>query len=146
MTKLLATLAIATSTLAAAEFSRVYVYDLSPAVGSNPVWVDGAKTAQLRGNRFFGLNLPRGRHSFSGTGSSKIILEVEPGKTYYLRLDQVFPYPGGPPSQPADWYDRLTPQRAEDAGKVFNQLLPIEDRDIFDREHVTLARPEEPRP
>lgn len=121
------------------ELSRVYVYDLSPAVRSNPVWVDGTKTAQVRRNRFFGLTLAPGEHSFSGRHfSDEITLDLVAGKTYYLSLDQVISYPSA--------HDKLTRRRAEDAGKIFNQLLPIQDRDIFDRQHVTLERPQEPRP
>ena len=116
------------------EMCRVYVYDMSPAVRMNPVWVDGVRTAQLKRNRYFGLNLPAGEHSFSGRRfAEQITLDLVPGKTYYLRLDQVISYPTG--------YEKLTRQRAEDAAPVINTLGAIESKDIFDTAHVTLERP-----
>jgi hypothetical protein len=126
---------LVTAAAAQPATGRVYVYDLTPAVRSNPVWCDGVKTAQLRKNRFFGLNLAAGEHSFSGRHrSEQIILDVEAGKTYYLRLDQIIAYP--------IVYDKLTRQRAEEAGQIVNTLGAIDPRDIFDSQHVTLERPQ----
>ena len=116
--------------------SRVYIYDVTPAVRSNPVWVDGIKTAQLRRNRFFAVNLPPGEHTFSGRHVQQgITIDTAAGRTYYLRLDQVYSYPST--------YDKITRQRAEDAAKIVNTLGAIDDADIFAREHVTLERPAE---
>ena len=117
------------------ESSRVYIYDMSPAVRMNPVFCDGVKVAQIRRNRFFAVNLTPGEHSFSGRRrAEQITLDLAAGKTYYLRLDQVISYPTG--------YEKLTRQRAEDAGPVINTLGAIEQKDIFDAAHVTLVRPE----
>ena len=140
MTRLLAA-ALLIGSLSAADkpeaTSRVYVYDIVPAVRMNPIFCDGVKTAQIRRNRFFALTLPAGEHSFSGRHrEQQITLDLEAGKTYYLRLDQVFSYPGA--------YDKLTRQRAEDAGKVINTLGAIDEKDVFDRARVTLERPAAP--
>lgn len=142
MSKLLLAVLVAGSS-AAQPAARVYIFSQAAALPSNPIWCDGVKTAQLRPDRFFALNLPPGRHSFSGRQpSEQIILELTAGETFYLRLDRVFPYPGGPPNQPDDWYDRLTPASAADAGRIINTLPAIDPKDVFAPEHVTLDRPQ----
>lgn len=123
--------------------ARVYIFAQAPALPSNPLWCDGVRTAQLRPDRFIGLNLSPGRHSFSFSGrrrNDQITIELTAGKTYYLRLDRVFPYAGGPPSQSANWYDQLTRLTAQDAGKILNTLEATQPKDIFAPEHVTLDR------
>lgn len=141
MTKLLLIAVLLTgSSEAEPATARVYIFTQAPALPSNPVWCDGVKTAQLRPDRFIGLMLAAGRHSFSGNSRSQgITLELTAGGIYYLRLDRVFPYPGGPPTQPPDWYDKLTP--AADAGKILNTLEATDPKDVFAPEHVTLDRP-----
>ena len=133
---------VAGSSAAESATARVYIFADAPELPLNPIWCDGVKVAQLRPDRFFGLNLSPGRHSFSGRQpGEKIILELTAGETFYLRLERIFPYPGGPPAQPPDWYDRLTPAPAGFARRVLGRLAPADPRDVFDVEHITLERP-----
>lgn len=123
--------------------ARVYIFADAPELPLNPIWCDAVKVAQLRPDRFFGLNLRPGRHSFSGRQpGEQIILDLTAGEIFYLRLERVFPYPGGPPTQPPDWYDTLTPAPAAFARLVLGRLSPAEPKDIFAPERVTLDRPQ----
>lgn len=72
---------------------KVVVYRLkfaiiSTHIDSAPVWVDGKKVVDIDHHRHAVLELAPGKHEFrSGDKLVPIILNVEGGKTYYLRED-----------------------------------------------------------
>jgi hypothetical protein len=53
------------------------------------VFCDGKKLAELDGGRYFVLRLPPGEYSFHSKNKKNggVLLNVEEGKTYYLRLE-----------------------------------------------------------
>ena len=71
-------------------FYRAKLMTISTRIGdTGPVVIDGRQLRErLRAQQFYQADLPPGRHVFrAGDKSLPLVLEIEAGKTYYLRQD-----------------------------------------------------------
>jgi hypothetical protein len=71
--------------------AKVYVYRYKQFVGKAlrpSIFCDEREAARVQNGRYVPLLLPAGKHSFRSTDKqSEIELELEAGRTYYIRLD-----------------------------------------------------------
>jgi Protein of unknown function (DUF2846) len=77
----------------AAQTGKVVIYQPKrPMAFLSPlgVWIDDKKAIMLEAGRYAIAELPPGGHEFRAAAKGYVVtLEIEPGKTYYLRYDYV---------------------------------------------------------
>lgn len=114
--------------------SRVFIYqERIRGVRANPIFLDGLEIASLRHRwSYFVLNLEPGEHAITGRHKeNELVLEVQAGKDYYVRLDQIMAVGAG---------EKLTMPSCQEARTVIQsgKLHPIEPADIRDQRRVVL--------
>ena|SRR2546422_4662840 len=115
------------------DVATIYVYStkhIKAALGrvTASVLMDGKLIAKLDSKRYFVIQVPPGRHTFSGTTKSLggVDLNFEAGKTYYLKMGWEYDTKIGPASS------GITVSPPESALFDLKQMKPIESRDIRD--------------
>lgn len=84
---------------------------------SGPVFVDGRELAvKLKGDEFYGLEIAPGRHTFrAGDKRMPLVLDLEAGKTYYLR-QQI----RSGPVFPKSYFEQIAPETGASQVKLMH--------------------------
>jgi hypothetical protein len=110
--------------------ARVYVYRYKQLLGAAAeprIYCDQVELVRMDNGRYFSILLPPGKHLFrSSNKQSGIEIDVKAGQTYYLRVDMVSGFYGGP-------HDQLVKADPEQAAYELKQLKPLGNDKIKDR-------------
>ena len=117
--------------------SRVFIYqERIRGARANPIFLDGVQVASLRQRwSYFVLDLAPGEHALAGRHKeNELVLQVEAGRDYYVRLNQIMAVGAG---------EKLTMPSCREVRTVIEsgKLHPIEPADVRDQSKVSLKMP-----
>jgi hypothetical protein len=114
-------------------FYRPKYAAVSTHLDSASVWIDGVKAVIIDPRRRAVAELPEGKHEFrSNSKSDLIVINLEAGKTYYLR--QGYGYPSA-------WIRNIVTQVDADTGEAQSRDMKLVDRaSVLDHHLITEPR------
>jgi hypothetical protein len=115
-----------------AEKGTVILYRMTRATASVGIWIDGKEAVTLDYRSRAVAQLPPGKHEFrSNTGNYSVVLDIEAGKTYYLREE----YGYGKYLEP-----KILLQVSEEIGRTQNlKTKPVDAKNIIDSELIVAS-------